>query len=63
MMSKEPKALNRREAMVGVLTASAIVSLTLTPSLTAANVTDAATDAEFTPENDYPYFDYVPDPS
>ncbi len=63
-MQANSKPMNRRDALfsAAVLT-TAITSLSGACTRAQAEHSDnhSAPDAEYLPENDYPYFDYVPE--
>ena len=59
-MNTESITLTRREALVKVLKGTVAVTMAV-PILSAPAVPVSVPDAEFVPENDYPYFGYKPE--
>lgn len=58
-MSNEPSLFSRREVFWGTLSASLVSLVESTKGVQSFGELPAS-DAEYVPENDYPYFDFDP---
>lgn len=58
-MNIEPTTLTRREALLNALKGS-IAAAAAAPLMASANAPAPVPEAEFVPENDYPFFGYEP---
>ena len=60
-MNTDPNTLTRREALLNALKGTVAAAVAATVIVQAAPEAPAQAEANFVPENDYPFFGYEPD--